>query len=331
MDRVPLAIDTGLRFRFRDLVVPGATLAVTTLVCLAARRSPVPLQFLWLVLGVGCGTLLARYFGRLQSRNEHDWAQHRSADERRDYLAGQNAVAMGADSVVDGLTALLPILGRPEGGTVLWELGHAWKTKLANTTTEQAAYLGQVVLEWASEHNRHPDLSSLVEPDLASGQGTTILTGVQTVEFTRLLHSAGLQGQVIVRLANPTVVNRPPGGAIQLLVNELTLKVAADPKSPPRIYDPGPAIFIIVAVIILIDMTFLGLRISVTAGLVGVGLSLAAAWWSHQQLHRLGPSARSTTMTVAVAGACIYTALAARGINRPVSTGGLETTQWCPG
>lgn len=328
---IPLAVDTSLRRGAWGLLIPGVTLTVTTIVRLAAGRPVLPLLFMGLMIGVGAGMLLARYFDRLQASDEDEWVQRHSADERRDFLAGQNAVAMGADSVIDILEGLLPTIGRPKPGTVLWEFAAAWKAKLAAATADHAAYLGQVVLEWAADHNRHPDLSGRVEAYQSEGVGTTILTAAQAIELRQLLDSAALQGQVAVGLENPIPTDQPPGGALRLVVNSQVMEVRGDPSRPPQPYDPGPATFIISAFLMLLDLTDYGVGVGIPAGLTGVSFSLLAAWWAHMRLRQFGMRARKSVMTAAVAVAVTYTAIATLGLRPNPSAAGFGQYAVVPG
>jgi hypothetical protein len=318
---IPLAVEAGMRLGFAGLVVPAVVIAGTCAARAALGRALDPQLFVWPVFAVGWGMLLSRYIGRLQRRGEKEWSQRDAAEQRRAFLAGQNAVAMGANSVVDVIEGLLPVLGPPEDGTVLWQFADAWKSALCQSTKGEAAYLGLVLAEWAADHNAHPDLSSRVEFHPAEGIGTTLLTGRQESALRDLLTQLTLRGTTPVSLTDPTVSSRPPGGPLRLQIGSYRLEVPADPDRPPRPYDPAPAAFAIVTSLMLADMVTL--LIAPGAVAIGASLAIAAACWAHIRLRRVGEAARPSIMAVAVGVAVTYTALASLNLERLVNPGGL--------
>ncbi len=301
----PLAIEVGMRRGAVAFVVPAVACATTTLVRLLAGRAVLPLPFLWLVLAASCGVLLSRYDSRLRRQAHDEWSRRRSAEDRKAYVAGQNAVAMGASSVVDGIEGVLPILGTPTSGSALWQLADGWKAGLGASTRAEAAYLGQVLKEWATDHNRHPDLSSHVVLLGNDGSGTVLLTGTQEAALRRCLTELRLTGRHLVALVDPSVATRPPGGPFRLRLGDRSIEVPGDIRRPLREYDPGPATFVLFSLLSLGDV--LGMRVPLPAATLCLSLFLVAAMWSHRRLLQIGKSARPTILLAAVAVAVTMT------------------------
>lgn len=320
---IPLALEAGLRSGAAGVVVPAVVIAVTSTARTATGRPLDPQLFLWPVFAVGWGVLLSRYIGRLQRRTEQEWAQRSVAERRRSFLAGQNAVAMGANSVVDVIEGLLPVLGPLEEGSILWHFADAWKPALFQSTKGEAAYLGLVLAEWAADHNTHPDLSSRVDFRMAEGLGTTLLTGEQETTLRSVLSALPLRGSISVSLAGSMTPSRPPGGPVRLQVGTHLIEVPADRQRPPRPYDPAPAAFAIITLLMLADM--ITMPVAPLAAAAGGCMALLAAAWAHVRIGRIGEAAQPAIMRVAVIVAVVYTALASLNLERQINQGGLET------
>lgn len=318
---VPLALEAGVRRGAVGLVVPAVALAVTAAVRSVLDRPVMPAPFLWLVLAVGCGMLLAHYLQRLHRRVAEEWSQRRSAEAHRAFLAGQNAVAMGASSAVDGIEGVIPILGPPATGSCLWQLAGAWKFHLYQSTSRQAVYLADVLREWSRDHNRHPDLSRRVELHLAEGLGTTLLTGDQAAALHRMLSGLDLRGQLPVEFDDTSALRRPPGGPVRFRVGKDVLAVPADSRRPPRPYDPGPAVFLIGAGLMLADWVVL--RLPLMGVLPQLALALAGTWWADRELRRKGTVARPSILVAAVLVVVSHTAIATATMRAPLNAGGL--------
>src|SRR6266508_1029653 len=160
---VPLAVEAGLSLRWKAMVLPVVNGAVTSL-AQRARSQPVQLApFLWQALAVIAGDGFNRYNRRVRADLERVADGRLAAKEANATLAGQNAVAMGADTVIDQVQSIAPLFGRPVPGSALHELVDGWKTALAEATQRSAAYLGTVLAAWQRSHNTHPDLSRRVD------------------------------------------------------------------------------------------------------------------------------------------------------------------------
>ncbi len=318
----PLALEAGLRRGLFGLVVPAVTMASTLMVRSILGRPAGAQFFAWQLVAVGCGLLLRHYIARLQEQAEQEWSRRRSAEHRRAFLAGQNSVAMGASSAVDAIESVLPLLGRPEPGSVMWDVANSWKSALYQSTVGHAAYLGQVLAEWAADHNRHPDLTSRVELHAREGIGTTLLTNEQEPALRELLSLLGLRGAVGVELKDPMIADRPPGGPLRLTVGSHLVEVPADPNRAPRPVDPGPAAFVLGSILMLSDVVTYPLAFLPVAPLFC--LSLVGAWWAHLSLVHQGRAAWPRIMRAAAGIALAYTCCATLALLRPWNVAGLE-------
>lgn len=321
----PLALETGIRRPSRALVVPAVTFATTTLVRAVAGRPFVALPFLWLVLAGACGVVLSRYDGVLRRQAQRLWSQRRLADDRRAYLAGLNSVAMGASSVVDGIEGVVPIIGHPRPGSALWEVADGWKGGLSDSTRREgkeleAAYLGDVLREWETAHNRHPDLSARVILSPAEGIGTELLTGTQIVALGVRLDALPLGGVQAVELDEPALPARPPGAGFRLHVAGYSVAVPPDRIRPVQLYDPGPASFVIMGLLAVGDV--LQMRVPASAAIACLGLYAVAAAWSHRVLRVVGRSARSAALVVASFVAVVVTVVLSKAARQHVSPAG---------
>jgi hypothetical protein len=321
----PLAIEAGIRRPRSAYLVPSVTFATTTFVRMAAGRPFVPLPFIWLILAAGSGVVLSGYDARLRRQAQREWSRRRSADDRQQHLAGQNSVAMGASSAVDGIEAILPLIDKPEPGSALWQLADGWKSGLCQSTRAEgvdleAVYLGDALKEWEVDHNRHPDLSSRVAFAPAGGIGTMLLTGTQPLALWDRLGELNLQGHYRVALDDPDSASRPPGGQFHLHVGEHLVAVPVDPMRPPRAYDPGAASFVLMGLLVLGDVT--QMHVPFPASVACLTLFLGAAVWSQRRLGDLGRVARPAILALAAAVAVTSTVVISRTAHQFVNPSG---------
>src|SRR5579885_784854 len=199
---VPLAMEAGVRLGWRGLVVPLTIFASSGGAAAAVGRAVEPSASVSTVLAVGVGAAFYRYCRHLDERAEAQRQAAATAARRRAYLAGQHHVAMGASSAVDALEGLVPVLGRPAPGSALWQVADGWKAQLGRSADREARYLQIALLEWEQGHNRHPDLSGLVEIHLPEGQGTTLLSARQARRLAIALDTMALRGTVPIRLVD---------------------------------------------------------------------------------------------------------------------------------
>ncbi len=177
-----------------------------------------------------------------------------AAVTRRAYLGGQNRVAMGASSAVDVIEGLVPVLGRPEGGSALWRLAGGWKSRLSASTAQEVTYLHVALLDWERAHNRHLDLSGLVRVHLDEGQVTTLLTALQAAQLFTALDGLELRGRVDVRLGGPED-GRLPGSALRIDVGGRPVTVRADRRAAPPPLDPCAVTYFYIASLTLISLS----------------------------------------------------------------------------
>lgn len=111
------------------IVVPAVNATITAAMRRACGRRPGLAAFVWQALGVAGGAAFGAYED-WRWRIEHAIAA-RQLDARCQaaYVAGQNEVAMGADSIIDVLTRTGPLLEDRAGVVVAQALG-AWKASL---------------------------------------------------------------------------------------------------------------------------------------------------------------------------------------------------------
>ncbi|MEA2902501.1 MAG: hypothetical protein QOH36_2388 [Actinomycetota bacterium] len=318
---IPLSIEAGFRMGIGAMVVPLTVAAVVAPIRILDGRSAHPFTALWLVLGLGVGMAVFSYCRRLDEHAEAERGRRRTADARWAYLVGQNAVAMGADSVVDVIEGLVPVLGRPGEGSALWRLADGWKTRLAADTATQAAYLQVVLLGWESAYNRHPDLAARVQFHLGEGIGTTILTGPQVAWLHAALDRSRLRGTIRVTLTGDAG-DRPPGAGLDLEVGGRPIRVPADRAAAVRPVDTGPVAYALIGAQLL-AVVLPGRGMVPVAG-VGSGIAVCgiAAWWSHRQLLRRGPLARPAILRGAVVAALAVTLLTAPLVTESVNADG---------
>jgi hypothetical protein len=303
----PLGVEAGFRRGWKGLLVPAVVGPAVLAARLLAGGPAYPLTTAWLFLAVAMGSALYTYCRKLDMLAADERSLRRAADSRRAFLAGQNSVAMGASSAVDLLEGLVPILGRPEPGSAMWQLADGWKARLGAATRREAEYLQDALLEWERDHNRHPDLSSRAELALEEGAGTTMLTGPQVTALRRMLDGLALRGSVPVSVAGSQPTLRPPGRPLRLRVGAVGVTVPADEVVEQQPVDVGLVVYLLIPAF----ATNAGLTGQVPwwTVLVSAVLCLGAGWWSHQRLVALGTAARPTILRCGVLVGLILTAM----------------------
>ena len=228
---IPLAVEAGVRMGLRGMVVPAAVLVSTTAGVGVVGKPVQVMGVVWLGVAVAVGMAFFNYCTHLHERAESERQRAVGAARRRAFLAGQNHVAMGASSAVDVIEGLVPVIGRPQPGSALWQLAEGWKGELSASTTQEAKYLQVALLEWARAHNAHPDLSGLVELHIDEGHGTTLLSAGQVEPLRRTLEGLALRNTVTVRVLAST--ERLPGEELALDVNGTKVVIPADGRTTP--------------------------------------------------------------------------------------------------
>ncbi len=323
----PLSIEAGVRRPKLAFVFPATALATTTIARAVAGRPFLPLAFSWLFLAATCGVTLSHYDSALRRQAKQDWLRRREADDRRAYLAGQNSVAMGASSVVDGIEGVVPLLGRPRPGSALWRLADGWKSDLGDSTRTEgavlgAAYLGDVVKQWEVDYNRHPDLSAPAFVHVSEGAGTTVLTGTQITAVYSLLDERFVPGAHAIELPSAQTRAQRPGRSFSIVIDGDRVVVRADRGRPFRDYDPGPAAFFVMALLAVGDVVQMHPPLPVWAGCLA--LYGVAAVTTHQRLRRADRFARPGILvlaSIAAVGMTTAMSLTARRTLNPAGAG----------
>lgn len=197
--RSPLSLEAALRYGLPGLAVPAVGAFATW--AIQGRRGTPSIDTLIFPFAAGLGGLFARRTRtkRMETVERHH-GERLAAERAAAELAGRHAVAAGADSVVDRLEGVAPLLGRPAEGSALFELLDAWKQLLAADAAGQARYLGTEVSRWERRHNLHPDLASHVQVTLAEGDGTQLLSPLQVDRVHDALDGLDLRGGVSLRV-----------------------------------------------------------------------------------------------------------------------------------
>jgi hypothetical protein len=320
---VPLAIEAGLRMKpVRALAVPATNLAVTAAVRHFRRRPVRPAAFIWQVLGTA-GGLGLRAYGSQHLRTV--FVRHQravDAAEQQAWLAGQNSVAMGADTVVDLLCRTTPLFSgglRDEESSVLAD----WKASLAATTAGKAAYLQTTLLSWQQRRNLHPDLSAAVLFSVPEGDGAIVLTGVQPALLVAALENMDLRGRVQVRAADLTDV-QAPGRAVQLIVNDIEVALPADRSERFAPLDPGPAALLITALWFLTEMLPNSADVPMTALLPQTVLAILGSVFAHRRVTQEGNDAHGSVLTILVGLEALHAVLATVTMREPLTAEGIR-------
>jgi hypothetical protein len=274
----------------------------------------------WQFIAVATGIVIVYYDHRLQIANELEWSEETSATWDQAFLAGQNSIAMGADSVCDGLLGLAPRLPRVTAGSAFYTLLDSWKAQLRERTGRRAEYLGHALLVWRKLHNFHPDLSGDVElPGLPEGVGTVLLTRDQARSLTRELNRRQLKGDLCVQLMNP-LVDRLPGTALDLSVNGSPIHLEAD-RYGRRNYDPAPVLFLLTISWLFQSTSPSGPFVPASVAAPVSGLCVMAALWAHRRLAEEGPRARPAILHVAILIGLFYTVAGTTTMRHAVAGG----------
>ncbi len=310
---VPLAMETGIRKGPWGLLVPATNALVTAFVRRSKGYSRSLASFRFQVMAVACGAGLARYE---ESRRNVSLAQHRhelDAQSQRAYLAGQNDVAMGADSIIDLLSRTDPLLASMSYPadrlrmTTGRELA-AWKQSLATTTANHASYLGVVLAQFERTNNgAQPDLAADVTFDLSEGDGTLTLTPQQATTLVDLLGKLSARGNLrgrirVSRLQRSSTSD--PNLPVHLLIGGHTIEIPPDPHSDLDPFDVGPLGFVTATFWTVDSLLPTGPRSDVRFVAPLAAAEAALVVWSHRQLVRHGREAHFRILAAAlIAGA----------------------------
>jgi hypothetical protein len=319
---VPLCVEVGLGLRWRGMILPAVSAAVTTAVR-TARRQPVQLApFTWQVLAVAGGAGFHQYNQRVRADALRTAERMLAAREAGATLAGQNAVAMGADTVIDQVQSIAPLFGRPMPGSALYQLVDGWKTALAEATQRSAAYLGTVLIAWQRGHNTHPDLSRRVDFAVTEGHGTVLLTGPQARALQEALDRLDLRGELPVRVRDDHLERRTPGRRIDVVIGDRLVAVPPDTEVAPRSPDFGPIGLLLGAVMYARMAMPTAERVPLRVVAPLMASTIAAAGVAEHRLRRRGSAAQGEIQLVGLAISAMATALATRTARLPFKPSG---------
>ena len=290
-----------MRYGLAGLAVPLATAVVTNAIRIVRRKPVVLAPFRWQVLGVafgiGSAMLETRHRDQVVERAERE----READAHRAWLAGQNDVAMGADSIVDDLCRISPLLGDQSADASVGPMVRAWKEALADTTEVGAVYLGNALAQWRRRHNDfQPDLSADVWFELAPGDGTVILTSGQAEWLADRCDRLPLVGGVPVTTV-ATGRGRRPGMRLELRIGDNLVEVPDDVDDGVRSFDVGPIALAMGAFWAFDTTTSANSRCARAAVWPLVAAGGAAAVYAHRQVERHGDDAHGAIVAVTCA------------------------------
>jgi hypothetical protein len=298
---VPLAVEAGVRLGPAGLVVPAVNAAVSALLARRRGQRATPSSFRWQTLGVVLGMGLRGYEERRRRAAEARHEVERAAELELAYLQGQHEVAMGADSVVDLVFRLSPLLAGSGCEHLPAQMLARWKQSLADVAGSRATYLGVALGVWQYTHNgASPDLRADVVFHLGPGDGTVLLTRAQVARLETALDGLGLRGDVRVALADPEAAWLP-GRPRDLVLGDAMVRLPPDPGPAPHRFDPGPVAFVAAAVWCLDSAGPSGPGSSWAAVLPLTAAYTALAFWSDRAIDRRGDAAHPAILLAAQA------------------------------
>jgi len=245
---VPLALEAGIRMGPWAMAIPAAHLAVMTAVRRRQGRPTPPAVLVWQVMGVGMGMWVGWYERRQREATTAEHQRELAARQAAARLAGQNDVAMGADTVVDEvarvehLMAAIATETAPSSPSVGTARALAeWKASLAAATSEQSVYLATVLTRW-QRANYGVALADDAVLLISSDEGMTILSAAQASHLERRLRQLAPQGEVTVTVpadGAPIV----PGDEVRLRVGDVPVVLPAELDLMPP-FDPAPIVIV---------------------------------------------------------------------------------------
>ncbi len=239
----PLGIEAGLRFGFPAVGIPILEAAAVSAWRKLRGKQTGWQAFVWQVVAVATGWGLRSYQIRSRRSAEARFDRELSAQESYAYLAGQASVALGADTVVDRLWSIAPLLGEHASGARGLDAGalRSWRASLGEALGGAEVFLGHALLRWENRNNETPRLDRDVVVHVAPGHGTVVLSSSQAAELESHLDSLELRGRVEVSVSHPDEA-AVPGAPRHLVVNGVPIVVSADPTWKAGPVDPAAVI-----------------------------------------------------------------------------------------
>ena len=328
---LPLAIEAGLRYGAAGLVVPLSSAVFTNALNLLRHKPVVLAPFRWLVIGVLFGKGLAmietRHLDTVLERFDHE----RQARIRQAELAGQNEVAMGADSIVDDLCRISPMIGDEASHSAIGPMIHAWKAELATKTQVGAVYLGTALVEWERHYNSlHPELARDLWFEVHRGGGTHIVTARQVRWLWDTLDRLERVGTVVVAVEH-TAETHWPGMALVLSLGGEPVVIPADPAMGLPPLDIGPLVFALGALHVLDTATKHNAHCAPAAIVPISAACLVASVWSQRQVVAKGDASHAPILAVASAVALCHAMASSETIRQPITIDGHQRLPFLSG
>lgn len=327
LNGVPLAVEAGIRLDLLRAVAVPVVSAATTLAVRKLRRRPFQLApFWWQVAGLGAGVGIGAYNTRRLRDIEARSAQEMQAAEQSAWLAGQNDVAMGANSIIDDLCHAshpLRVSSTTDGSASIGAILAEWKASLAATTADKAIYLKTALQQWQNQNNQHPDLAALVQFDLREGDGTLVLNGAHAAELTAELNLIQPVGRVkVVLVGGPS--GRDSDTPIRLIVGDVEIILQTRGAHRLRPLDPGPGTLLMTAVWFASAALHGGGEVPIRRVLPQAIAAVAAAGWATWRVGQVGDAAHPEVLTAQAGLATFHTLTASRALRVPFANEGIR-------
>jgi hypothetical protein len=320
---VPLTVESGVHLGLVGLIVPLTSAAVGTLVARRRGLRPNVAAFRWQVSGVVLGMALVAYETNRRAVVVSRHEQELEAQIGVAHLAGQHEVAMAVDSVVDLICRTTPLLAESGCASLPGRMLAGWKQSLAEDSSAHATYLGVAVARWQSRHNSEShDLRADVVCQVAEPAGSMLLSARQAGWLERALDDLQLRGTVRVTAAVPDAMWHPHRSR-ELLVNDVVLRVPAEPGATVVPFDPGPLGFLAAAMWTLDSAgpaTGADPRVVVPVAVGQVGL----AAWADRAVDRRGDDAHGAIIGAALASGLVQTVATTATMRRATGETGIQ-------
>lgn len=286
---VPLAVEAGVNLGPWGFAVPAVHYtAIATARRKVGKRTPLATVG-WEAVGVAIGVALARYARRQFQVASQQAGLLAEARVEASFRGGQNAVAMGADTVVDLLARTEPLLSalEREAGMVSGGVGgsqvamHAWKAQLAADTSAGGSYLGVLLTGWERQRQRG-DLAADVHLQLAAEDRTLVVTAQQAEVIVDALEVRTAAGACQVRVSAPA--GHLPGRGFTLEIDDHQIEVPDDSGVAVPPYEPAP--LVLAAGVLWQDMAALSVYDDAPKTVMGALTAAGAghAWMAHRRV-----------------------------------------------
>jgi hypothetical protein len=321
---LPLSTEAGVRIGPAGLVVPaGHLLALAFL----RRRSGLalrPATLGWHVLAVGAGVAFTAYERATQAAGLARHHREVAAKGQRARLAGQNDMAMGADSAIDLLVRTSLVVETQAGtSTAIQAMLSTWKAMLASDTEEKATYLGTALLRWQRRHNDQPALARDVELKLGEGEGTILISPRQVESLKGAMDAMDLRGEVKIWVLDRDQAHLP-GASLRLMVAGREVTVPPDREAKVFSVDLGPAALWLAALLSALPAVPSQGAARWRPLVAAVTCFLGAGSWAQYQVARHGKAARQRIFLVGSAASLFQAVVTTPALDEPLDPEGLH-------